>query len=361
MKVSKTHEAAQDAVQSLADRAEDELADFFERSPDLQCVSGVDGYFKRLNAAWSHCLGWTLEEMTARPFLAFVHPDDREETIAEMARLKCGAEPVVFENRYRDRHGSFHWLQWNARPVTRQSLIYATARDVTKQKWLEKEFLKIADREKEHFGRELHDGVCQSLTGIAALGSTLSRELAEQGETGMSAAAAEIADLLKAVVDDARDLSHMLVPATLRQVGLYSSLEALAQNVEHSFSVRCTLDRDGEFDGLPYQTTLHLFRIAQEAVHNAVVHGHADRIEIRFGCESGKGLLEIRDNGVGIPDTVSNLGGIGLQSMASRARMIRGAVRVKRRASGGTAVICVFRRSEKPGTGHKGDDKCEHG
>ena len=157
-----------------ARQAEDEFARFFAQSLDMLCIAGLDGYFKYLNPAWTTSLEWTLDELKARPFVDFVHPDDRAATLAEVGKLAEGAQTILFENRYRHRDGSFHWLQWTARTAPESRQIYATARDVTHQKWLEGEILAVVDREQERLGRELHDGLCQSMAGIAALGTTLS-------------------------------------------------------------------------------------------------------------------------------------------------------------------------------------------
>ena len=87
--------------------------------------------------------------------------------------LAGGAPTIAFENRYRRKDGPYRWLQWNARSLPDRRLIYATARDVTDRKRLEREILDIGDREKERLGRELHDGLCQNLAGSAALARKL--------------------------------------------------------------------------------------------------------------------------------------------------------------------------------------------
>ena len=139
------------------EQAKDEYTRFFDQSLDLLCIAGFDGYFKRLNPRWTTQLGWTPEELEARPFLDFIHPDDREATLAQIDARNNGADIIQFENRYRHRDGSYRWLQWDARPVPEHQRIYASARDVTRQKRLEREVLEIVDQEKERLGRELHD------------------------------------------------------------------------------------------------------------------------------------------------------------------------------------------------------------
>ena len=89
-----------------AEQAEEALTHFFEKSLDLQCVAGLDGYFKRLNSAWTTHLGWTREELTDKPFIALVHPDDREATLAVFDNLAAEVPTILFENRYRHRDGS---------------------------------------------------------------------------------------------------------------------------------------------------------------------------------------------------------------------------------------------------------------
>ena len=120
------------AVQERADR-------FFNLSRDMLCTANRDGYFVELNPAWSHLLGYTEAELRERPFIEFVHPDDRERTNAEAAHISTGAHPVIFQNRYRAKDGSWHWLDWSSSYDEAQGLIYARATDVTAHKELESE------------------------------------------------------------------------------------------------------------------------------------------------------------------------------------------------------------------------------
>jgi PAS domain S-box-containing protein len=115
-------------------RAEEQLDRFFMLSPDMLCVAGFDGYFKRLNPAWERVLGYSREELLARPYLDFVHPDDRNVTTAEKDRLSGGDRVQSFENRYRAKDGSYKWLQWNAVPLPSEQMVYAAARDITERK-----------------------------------------------------------------------------------------------------------------------------------------------------------------------------------------------------------------------------------
>lgn len=112
---------------------------FFDISLDLLCVMGFDGYFKRLNPAWTQTLGFSIEELQSEPFIEFVHPDDRQRTLDRNSRVRGGGEARSFQNRYLCKDGSHRWLYWNAAPDLEHGVIYGVARDITRQKRAEEE------------------------------------------------------------------------------------------------------------------------------------------------------------------------------------------------------------------------------
>jgi PAS domain S-box-containing protein len=124
-------------------RAADELEAFFSVSLDMFCFLDFDGRFRRLNPAWERTLGFTREELMSRPFLEFVHPDDRERTLAQNASVRAGGRTLGFENRYLCKDGSFRWLYWYSIPVPTQRVIYGAARDVTARREAEDERARL--------------------------------------------------------------------------------------------------------------------------------------------------------------------------------------------------------------------------
>jgi len=115
-------------------RARAERDRLFELSLDMLCVAGMDGYFRVINPSWSRTLGWSIEELLSKPWLEFVHPDDRPKTEKAGAELAAGQPVFHFENRFRCSDGSYRWLSWSSAPVQPEGLIFAVAHDVTEQK-----------------------------------------------------------------------------------------------------------------------------------------------------------------------------------------------------------------------------------
>ena len=138
---------------------------FFTITRDMLCVAGFDGYFKRVNPAWETALGFTAAELMAKPFLEFVHPDDRERTIAETVTLGQGGEVISFENRYRCKDGSYKWLLWSARSMVEEELIYGSARDLTERKEIEESL-----RHSEEWNRSIISSAHDAFVSIDANG-----------------------------------------------------------------------------------------------------------------------------------------------------------------------------------------------
>lgn len=143
-----------------------DLEQLFSLSVDLMCIANFEGYFLRINPSFTRVLGHSDDELRAHPFLDFVHPDDRDATIAEMSTLAAGATTIDFENRYRCADGTYRWLDWHARPVTNQQKIFAVARDVTQAR---AHATALKDREAEL--RAVIEGTVDALVTIDTSGT----------------------------------------------------------------------------------------------------------------------------------------------------------------------------------------------
>jgi len=145
-----------------------DLRPFFEMSLDLLCIAGFDGYFKLLNPAWEKTLGYSRAELTADPYLHFIHPDDRERTAAEATKLTTGVDTISFENRYRCKDGSYKWLLWVSTMDFEKQLLYAAARDITERKKSRTELERVAAELKRS-----NEALAPVLSGLMSLALSL--------------------------------------------------------------------------------------------------------------------------------------------------------------------------------------------
>jgi PAS domain S-box-containing protein len=142
---------------------------FIDLSVDMVCTAGADGFFKRLNPAWEKTLGFTREELMAKPYLEFVHPEDRQSTQSEVDHIENGEKTCSFENRYVCKDGSYRWLSWNAFFEPQQRTMYGIARDSTKRKRDEEQLRDSEDRYRTLFERNPHPICVFSRTTLACL------------------------------------------------------------------------------------------------------------------------------------------------------------------------------------------------
>jgi PAS domain S-box-containing protein len=219
-------------------------------------------------------------------------------------------------------------------------------RDVSERKRLERQILEISDREKRRISQDLHDSLGQLLTGIGFRCKSLENKLAAR-ELPEAATARQIAQVVAQAVEDARGLARGLQPVEARPNGLTTALEDFAERLTSIFGVACTFTSDPPVELSDAPAANNLYRIAQEAAHNAVKHGHAKKIDIRLTRDAEAVRLTVKDDGVGFDAAAaSNSAGLGLQIMRYRAAMIGGTLTIARRGngSGGTVVTCETAR-----------------
>jgi two-component system CheB/CheR fusion protein len=219
-------------------------------------------------------------------------------------------------------------------------------RDITERKRLEKEILEISEREQRRIGQDLHDGLCQHLAGIEMLSQVLSQKLAPKSKDG-SARATEIAKAVRDAISQTRLLARGLSPVTLESEGLMSALTELALNTEKMFRVRCSFHCPDVVKFDDHAAATHLFRIAQEAVSNAIKHGKARNITIHLHDDGDQMRLKVSDDGIGFPDNFTPNTGMGLRIMQSRIGMVGGTLTIERQPTGGTSVCFTAPKNRK--------------
>jgi two-component system CheB/CheR fusion protein len=201
---------------------------------------------------------------------------------------------------------------------------------------------RLADltvQEQRRLGEDLHQGLSQQVTGLTMLARSLRQKLAGRGAPEAELAA-ELANSLEAAREQVRSLSRGLVAVHLEGRDLVSALEELAEEVCESFGLDCRVEADAGLVIGESRVATTLFRIGREALNNAVIHAQATTIRIRLRREAGRIVLEVEDDGVGLPADPESGKGLGLRIMRDRAGLIGAELSVEPGAAGGTRVRC---------------------
>ena len=213
-------------------------------------------------------------------------------------------------------------------------------RDLSDRKELEEKILRISEEEQHRIGQDIHDDLCQQLAAIGCLAKVSHQQLMRAGSPEAENLA-EIVRLITGANTRAREMSRGLMPVVLDSAGLMDALDELASSTERVFRVSCPFRCDPPVKVKDNTVAIQVYRIAQEAVANAIKHSKADRIELTLSLAGGTLMLTIRDNGIGIPDHSPGKGtGMGLLTMNHRARMMGGTLTVEQDDFGGTLVLC---------------------
>ncbi|HUP40158.1 MAG TPA: CHASE3 domain-containing protein [Vicinamibacterales bacterium] len=302
----------------LRQRSQLQLDRFFTLSLDMLGIAGTDGYFRRLSPAFTETLGYTTDEMMARPFLDFIHPDDRAATVAEVEKLTRGVPTIRFENRYSCKDGSWKWLSWKAQPIPSEGIMYCAARDITTRKLAEERIAQLnadleihsaelaeTNKELESFSYSVSHDLRAPLRSIDGFSQILLEDYGEQlNDEGKDAlkrvrkAAMTMGELIDALLSLSR-----VSRAELRITRV--DLSALAASVAAELRASQP-DRQADFvitPGLVAQADSRLIAaMIGNLLGNAWKYSQRRPVaRIEFGCvnRDGEAVFFVRDNGVG--------------------------------------------------------------
>jgi signal transduction histidine kinase len=225
-----------------------------------------------------------------------------------------------------------------------RAVAYSTLqREMLERRRLENEVARAGDEERRRLGIDIHDGVCQQLTGALLRCEAMARRR-ERGEPLASEEFAAVSSLLEEAIDEAHAVAKGLYPLEPDAGALAAALRMLAKRTQGATGVPCRFTATGDVSVPDPETAQHLYRIAQEAVSNAARHAHARRIAVELhGGDDGL-LLQVEDDGDGLPVDVPSAG-MGLRTMAYRARLLDGQFTVTPAGTGGTRVSCRVPRA----------------
>lgn len=347
------------------------LASLLDRMTDAVVIARRDGTIEFINRAGNALLREPRCDKYALP-LATVLPELEPDVLLRASETRSGITsmrstvvtthqeriPVILEVVQMDNHslGGLILCIQDLRPEVEHSVELTRLSGILEQhrarlgveqrerRRLETELIDLSEREQARIGHELHDGMGQTLSGIAFLSKALQLRLREQG-SAQADNAGWIVKLVNEAVEQVRFLARSLSPVALDAPDLYGALKHLSEDVKQIFGVTITLD-------LPEQPILmaadhanHLFRISQEAVNNAIRHGHAQNIRISIKSGRGNVRFAVSDDGSGMSKPVIGARyGIGMQSMHVRAQLFNARLLV-RSSSRGTVIIVSNRRN----------------
>ncbi len=213
--------------------------------------------------------------------------------------------------------------------------------EITRRRSLEKELLSVVEREQRRTGRELHDSVGQQLTGIAFMVEVLGQKLTDKSLGEEASYAKKINMRIRQAVEQTHSLVKGLRPVDLDRNGLAFALQELAADTEQLFNISCTFLCEDNVIIDNVSVASNLYRIAQEAITNAVKHGKTGNITLELAEENGCLIMRVRNDGQDFPERTETARGMGLSIMRYRAEMIDGSLDIGRGAMGGTCVTCV--------------------
>ena len=328
-------------------RSEHQLSNFFSQAPIGLVLLSASGVILRANEAQLHLLGRSNEEYLGASFLDFAgDPAPGRELLERLAKKGTLRN---FPMTQRRKNGQLRHVLvdatsfWNREQFQYSSLFM---RDITDRIELEREILQATEREQRRVAQDLHDGLGQLLVGTAYLTSTLHEKLVAKSLPE----ARPLARILKVIYEaiaQTRNLARGIHPVEPEPNGLMAALETLAVRTKQLFDIDCRFLCRRAVLIQENTVATHLFRIAQEAITNAIKHGKPGRIELSLTETPERIVLAVRDNGAGLPARVKKNPGMGLRIMRYRAGMIGGSLVLQKEAGGGTMVVCTVRVPQK--------------
>ncbi|MBE7157042.1 MAG: PAS domain S-box protein [Rhodospirillales bacterium] len=313
-------------------------------SAALITVTDRAGKLVRFSPACERTTGYKAECVLGRHLGEFVPKTEHDELSRHLAMLVDGAatEGVPRENHWVTRGGERRLISWSDTVLHnadgRVEYFVSAGLDITERKRLEQEILATSEREQRRIGQDLHDDLGQRLTAIQFLSENLCQELAD-ATPALARLADRISSMSREANDGARMIARGLCPGTFDAAGLVDALHVLARNTTTLFRIQCKCHAEHRQPTISPKAAIQLYRIAQEAVGNAVRHSKATEIVIEWHLH-GRCELSVVDNGTGFPVEQKAGEGMGLRSMRYRASLFQGHLCIHSQAGSGTRLTC---------------------
>jgi len=267
-----------------------------------------------------------------------IHPLDKDKVRRRFSDIK--SLPFDIEYRLVGISGAIVWVRHSViakLPAGRQTLIRGFIRDIQTEKELELESLRVSEREQNRIGQDLHDDLCQVLAGVSCLMRVTEGRIAQKAPEEV----ASLNEINQQVIDAmhrTRALTHGLFPGKIQIADVRGALLELAAQVRARFQVEVKTEFAGRFPHHSANQIIQIYRLAQEAISNALKHGHATCIDVHLEAKPNMMFLSIADNGTGLSHTEPGEKGVGLHIMQSRALTLGGELDIRNGPKQGVLV-----------------------
>ncbi|MDI1313055.1 PAS domain-containing protein [Prosthecobacter sp.] len=354
------------------------LRQVIDATPSMIFVKDCDGRFLLGNAALAHSCLTTAEKLVGKKDADFHRTPDQIAHFQQIDQevMLSGRALQIPEEEITQADGEVRWFSTGKVPLFNDAgvcdKVLGVATDITEQRQTQKELqqrvaertaelvaanekltaqmdernrlenalLDISEQEQRRLGQDLHDGLCQSLSGLAFMARSLTKTLIAQSLPGPAAEAGRLAELLHQSVEHSRDIAKGLHPVVMDAEGLVSALHELAARSHGSISCRLRCERMVPITD--NGVALHLYRIAQEAVANALKHSDARSITMSLRLRQNQLSLSVADDGCGLPEVIHANDGMGLRLMKYRADVIGADFTIGKRKKHGTRMTCLL-------------------
>lgn len=306
------------------------------------------GHFVYTSPAVKDMLGYHPDELVGKKDIySLLCPKEDKDLIQTVLEMFKNQKP------FRDFHCPYHHKDGRILNIVVSGLprfdhnglflgYRGSCRDITEHRKLEQAVTDISNREQDRIGRDLHDGLGQQLVGVSLLCKVLEHKLAKEAPT-IQKNITEINKLVSIAITQVRSLAEGLHPVKLKDLGLSIALESLAKNTEQISGISCNFINKLNKAIENETVAIHVYRIVQEAITNAIKHSNPTKITISLSQENNNVCLVINNNGSGIPpEALEQTEGMGLRIMRSRAEIIGGSLDIQSKDMKGTRVTCLF-------------------
>lgn len=333
--------------------SEARLRVIFESSPiGIANTDTGSGSLIHANPAFEAMLGYTSDELRGKNLFQVLHPADARRYAEDWKALGGDGKRTFLELRFHRKDGSVMWGRLAATSVRSPDGSWVHSlymlEDITDRKELERQIADLPIGEQRKIGQELHDSTGQELTGLAYMARSMVNGFAEKSlpEHGL---ATRVAEGIERALNQIRMVAKGLIPVEVDAIGLMAALSELAARTHELYGIGCSFECARPVLVHDNNTATHLYRIAQEAVTNALKHGRTGHVRVVLEAHGGMISLRVLDDGVGIAEPSDESRGMGLKIMRYRAGLIGATLKVEPAGGGGTLVSCTLGENDHHG------------